>query len=215
MKIAPEGLPFVAIGSIVSLGLLATAVWFGGWWWLPFALWLPIAMWVPYFFRDPQRNGARGEHLAISPADGRIVSIEDIDEPDYIGGKCRRVAVFMNVFNVHVNRYPTSGTVSYRRYRPGLFFNATLDKASEQNEQMSVGLKSPNGAILVRQIAGLVARRIVTDHELGEVVQQGQRMGLIRFGSRVEIFLPLNTHVMVSVGDHVAAGETVIAEWKT
>ncbi len=214
MKIAPEGLPFVAIGIGMSLAFLAAAVRLEGWWWIPFALSLPVAGWVPYFFRNPDRNGPRGQHVAISPADGRIVSVENIHEPDYIGGKCRRVAVFMNVFNVHVNRYPTSGTVGYRHYRPGRFFNATLDKASEHNEQTSVGLESPNGAILVRQIAGLIARRIVTDHQPGEVVKQGQRMGLIRFGSRVEIFLPLNAEVAVSVGDHVAAGETVIAEWQ-
>ena len=136
-------------------------------------------------------------------------------EPNFVAGTCKRVAVFMNVFNVHVNRYPTAGTVGYRQYRPGRFFNATLDKASEHNEQMSLGLNGPGGPVLVKQIAGLIARRIVTDHQPGEVVEQGQRMGLIRFGSRVEIFLPLQTEITVSVGDHVAAGETVIGKWQT
>ena len=214
MRIAPEGLPFVAIGFFIAFAFLAAALGLGGGWWVPFALSLPLALWVPYFFRNPDRNGPRGAHLVISPADGKIVSVEDVDEPAYVEGKCRRVAVFMNVFDVHVNRYPTSGRVTYRHYRPGRFFNATLDKASEHNEQTSLGLDGPPGRVLVKQIAGLVARRIVTDHQPGEVVEQGQRMGLIRFGSRVEVFLPLATDVTVSVGDRVAAGETVIGKWQ-
>jgi phosphatidylserine decarboxylase len=121
----------------------------------------------------------------------------------------------MNVFNVHVNRYPAAGTVEYREYRPGKFFNATLDKASTDNERMSLGIRTTHGALLVRQIAGLVARRIVTDHVSGDEVQQGQRLGLIRFGSRVDTFLPPGARVRVKLGDRSVAGTTVLAEWPT
>jgi len=213
VKIAAEGFPFVAIG----LGVLVIAGFFGlrtgGWFWAPFVLWLPIAVWIPLFFRDPQRLGDRGDHLAISPADGKIVVVDTVDMPDFIEGKAIQISVFMNVFNVHVNRYPVNGTVRYRQYEPGKFFNATLDKASEQNERMSLGIESPRGRVLVRQIAGLVARRIVTDHHVDETVSQGERLGLIRFGSRVDTFLPLDAQPKVSVGEKVHAGVTVLAEW--
>jgi phosphatidylserine decarboxylase len=119
----------------------------------------------------------------------------------------------MNVFNVHVNRQPVSGVVELRVYRPGRFFNATLDKASSDNEQSSLGIRSPRGPVLVRQIAGLIARRIVTDSAVGETVTQGERMGLIRFGSRVDTFVPPDARVLVAVGDRAVAGVTVLAEW--
>ena len=149
----------------------------------------------------------------IAPADGRVVSVAEVDEPDVIGGRALRIAVFMNVFNVHVNRHPVSGTVSHREYRPGRFVNASLDKASEHNECMSLGVQSVRGPVLIRQIAGLVARRIVTDPGEGVPVQQGTRLGLIRFGSRVDTYLPLGAHPRVRVGDPTRAGVTVIAEW--
>ena len=118
----------------------------------------------------------------------------------------------MNVFNVHVNRYPVSGTVRYVHYNPGKFLNAAVEKSSLENEQMSVGIESSRGRVLVRQIAGLIARRIVTYGKVGEQVQQGQRMGLIRFGSRVDVFLPVNAHLRVKTGDMTLAGSTAIAE---
>jgi len=174
---------------------------------------LPIAVWVPWFFRNPERPGPRGDSLVIAPADGKVVSIVPVDEPDFINGKATRVSIFMNVFSVHVNRYPTNGVVEYRRYRPGKFVNANLDKASTDNEQMSLGVKSPKGPILVRQIAGLVARRIVTDDGPGRGVSQGERLGLIRFGSRVDTFVSPEARITVSLGDRAVAGQTVIAEW--
>jgi phosphatidylserine decarboxylase len=171
-----------------------------------------LALWVAYFFRDPERSGPRGERVVIAPADGKVVLISEVDEPNFIGGKAKRVSIFMNVFNVHVNRYPVDGTVRYLKYNPGKFLNAVAEKASMENEQMSVGLETPNGRILVRQIAGLIARRIVTYSKEGEQVKQAQRMGLIRFGSRVDVFLPLDAVVKVKVGDLTIAGSTVIAE---
>ena len=213
MSLAPEGRPFVVAGVVV-LVVLSTAAARGGGAWLALpALWLPIAIWIPVFFRDPARDGPRGDHLVIAPADGRVVDVAEVVEPDVIGGHALRVAVFMNVFNVHVNRHPVDGTVIRREYRPGRFVNASLDKASVDNERMSLGVRSPRGPVLIRQIAGLVARRIVTDPPEGARVRQGTRLGLIRFGSRVDTYLPAGVRARVAVGDRTRAGITVIAEW--
>ena len=213
MTIAPEGRVFVAAGAAVLIVAVVAAVRLGGYWVLLPVLWLPVALWIPAFFRDPARDGPRGAHLAIAPADGRVVSIVEVDEPDFVHGPALRIAIFMNVFNVHVNRHPVDGTVTYRDYRPGRFFNASLDKASADNERMSLGVQSPHGRVLIRQIAGLVARRIVTDPAEGVPVRQGTRLGLIRFGSRVDTYLPSGVRARVQVGDRTRAGVTVIAEW--
>lgn len=208
MRVAPEGYPFMAVAWIIFL-VLAT-----GGWWIGALIWLPVAVWVVAFFRDPERGGPRGDALLVAPADGKVVSVLDsIDEPDFHGQPVSRVAIFMNVFNVHVNRYPASGTVAYRHDNPGRFLNAASDKASLENEQNSIGLETPRGKVLIRQIAGLVARRIVTDHDESTQVTQGQRMGLIRFGSRVDLFIPRSAEILVSVGDRTSAGETVVAKW--
>jgi len=213
VRIAPEGRPFVAAGVLI-LAVFGLVAWTagGGWILLPIA-WLPIALWVPLFFRDPERAGPRDPRLVLSPADGRVVSVGEVDEPDVIGGRALRICVFMNVFNVHVNRHPVDGTVVRRQYRPGAFLNASLDKASEKNEQMTLGIRSAHGPVTVRQIAGLVARRIVTDPVEGTAVRQGERLGLIRFGSRVDTLLPVEARPRVAVGDRTVAGVTVIAEW--
>ncbi|HET7025230.1 MAG TPA: phosphatidylserine decarboxylase family protein [Gemmatimonadales bacterium] len=207
MRIAREGLPFIlgAGAVLVGLGLLH-------WWWAA-ALWALVTIWVVAFFRDPERTGPRGPQYLIAPADGLVVSVVEVDEPGFLHGKAQRVAIFMNVFNVHVNRYPADGVVAYRHYNPGRFLNAADEKASLVNEQSSVGLDTPKGKVLVRQIAGLIARRIVTDHAPGTAVRQGARMGLIRFGSRVDLFVPPDATVRVQVGQKTAAGRTVVAEW--
>jgi phosphatidylserine decarboxylase len=213
VSFAREGLVFIAIAALVAAGTYAVALNRRSWplWLLAFVMTV-LALWVAYFFRDPERSGPRGERVVIAPADGKVVLISEVDEPNFIGGKAKRVSIFMNVFNVHVNRYPVDGTVRYLKYNPGKFLNAVAEKASMENEQMSVGLETPNGRILVRQIAGLIARRIVTYSKEGEQVKQAQRMGLIRFGSRVDVFLPLDAVVKVKVGDLTIAGSTVIAE---
>jgi phosphatidylserine decarboxylase len=207
MRVAPEGRPFIAAAFVLLAGFALAG------WWLVAALWAPIAVWVVAFFRDPERPGPRGDHLVIAPADGKVVSIIPIDEPEVIGGPAIRISIFMNVFNVHVNRYPTDGTVVFRRHREGKFVNAALEKAALENEQSDIGQTSPGGPILSRQIAGLVARRIITDHAAGHVARQGERMGLIRFGSRVDVFVPAGTKVRVQEGEITQAGVTVIAEW--
>ncbi len=213
MRIAPEGVPFI-IASWLVFAVLIVAAAFAQWWWTPLAtVWGVICLWVPWFFRDPVRTGPRDDRLILAPADGKVVSIVETNEPDYLKRRVTRVSVFMNVFDVHVNRLPMSGVVEYHKYRPGKFINAAKDKASVDNEQMSVGICSPKGAILVRQIAGLVARRIVNDTRPGEAVRQGERLGIIRFGSRLDTLIPVSASVTVKVGERTSAGVTVIAKW--
>ena len=213
MRIAPEGRPFVAVGLLFLAVSTLVALRFGGWWWIAPTAWLPVAVWIPWFFRNPEVHGPRGDGLILAPADGRVVSIVEVDEPLFIGGPARRVSIFMNVFNVHVNRHPTAGAVRYHEYRPGRFLNASLDKASTHNEQMLLGIESPRGPVLVKQIAGLIARRIVCDPNPDDTVIQGERLGLIRFGSRVDTFFDRNATLRVTLGDHTVAGSTVIPEW--
>jgi len=207
MRIAREGWPFIAIGWIVLFALAAFAPWTLA------VVWLPVAIWVVAFFRDPLRQGPRGDQLIIAPADGEVVSVIPLHEPRVVNGQAMRISIFMNVFSVHVNRYPTSGTVTLSQHASGKFFHAADEKAATQNEHADVGVMSLRGALLIRQIAGSIARRIVTDHAKGTVVSQGERMGLIRFGSRVDVFVPGGTRILVKEGDVTRAGVTVIAEW--
>ncbi len=214
MRVAPEGWPFIQIG----IGLLAAlaALWYAWPGWLSLAVLgagVALLVWLFVFFRDPVREGPRGEHLVVSPADGRICSIATVEEPMYLHGKAVRVSIFMNVFDVHVNRYPVTGEIDIVHYTPGEFLVASTDKASLVNEQASVGIAAPKGPVLVRQIAGLVARRIVTDGSPGEMATQGARMGMIRFGSRVDVFLRPDAEVKVAMDQTVKAGQTVLAEF--
>jgi phosphatidylserine decarboxylase len=213
MNVAREGLPFILIAAALAVGGFGLALMRRSWplWLLAFLLTV-VALWVAYFFRDPERSGERGDALVISPADGRIVMITDVDEPSFVHGKATRISIFMNIFNVHVNRYPVNGTVRYVHYNPGKFINAAADKASLDNEQMSVGLESGGKLVLVRQIAGAIARRIVTYSKVGDAASQGERFGLIRFGSRVDVFVPPDSRVRVKVGEKPVAGTTVLAE---
>jgi phosphatidylserine decarboxylase len=213
VSFAREGLLFIAIAALVAAGTFALALNRRSWplWLLAFLLTV-IALWVAYFFRDPERSGPRGDRVVIAPADGKVVLIQEVDEPAFMGGRTKRISIFMNVFNVHVNRYPVSGTVRYVKYNPGKFLNAAVEKSSMENEQMSVGIETGGVRVLVRQIAGLIARRIVTYSKEGDQVEQAQRMGLIRFGSRVDVFLPVDAVVRAKIGDMTIAGTSVIAE---
>lgn len=214
IRTAPEGRWFIVGAWAVALVLIGVAARTGTPGWIAAAaLWSLLAVWVVAFFRDPERAWARGDRLIVAPADGKVVSIIEVDEPAFLQGRAQRVSIFMNVLDCHVNRYPTDGTVAYRHYNPGAFGHAAAEKSSLSNEQASVGLATPRGKVLVRQIAGLVARRIVTDHEVGAVVHQGERLGMIRFGSRVDLFLPLKTRVLAHVGETTRVGVTVVAEW--
>ena len=214
MRTAPEGRWFIVLAWAIAVALLLIAARFATVsWWVVAVVWLALAVWVVAFFRDPVRSGQRGDRLILAPADGKVVGIIEVEEPAFFGGLALRISIFMNVFNCHVNRYPTDGVIRYRHYNPGKFGHAAAEKSSLDNEQSSVGVVAPQGKLLIRQIAGLIARRIVTDHEVGTTVHQGERMGMIRFGSRVDLFLPVSTRVLVKAGDMTLVGVTVVAEW--
>ncbi len=210
---AREGYPFILGALALAIVGFLLALRLRSWWiWLlAFALTL-VMLWVAWFFRNPDRPGQRGDLLVIAPADGRVVLINEIDEPSYVGGKTTRVSIFLNIFDVHVNRYPVSGKVEHLEWRKGKFLNAISEASSEENEQSSVGISTGTHKLLVRQIAGLIARRIITDPAVGDVATQGSRFGLIRFGSRVDVFLPPDSTLRVTLGQRTHAGQTVIAD---
>ena len=214
MKIHREGYPFIALFTAVNLLAFLLSAWLG---WLL----LPITLWCVAFFRDPERNAPQESGLIICPADGKLLPVVEAAPPAELGmgdTPRPRLSIFMNVFNVHVNRNPVSGHVIGTSYRPGKFFNASFDKASIHNERMSIRLR-PEGEsgdkrdLAVVQIAGLVARRIVCDLVQGEGVRRGARFGIIRFGSRVDVYLPPGTEILVQPGITTRAGETVLARF--
>jgi len=188
LNFAREGLLFIAIAALVAAAAFGFAISRRSWglWLVAFVL-LLLALWVAYFFRDPERTGQRGPSLVVAPADGKLIMITEVDEPAFIQGRAIRLSIFMNVFNVHVNRYPVDGVVKYVHYNKGKFLNAAAEKSSLENEQMSVGVDTGRYRVLVRQIAGLIARRIVTYSKMNDNVKQGERMGIIRFGARLAI----------------------------
>jgi phosphatidylserine decarboxylase len=165
------------------------------------------------FFRDPDRSTPKGESLIVAPADGKVILIKQVDENEYFHSKAWIVSIFMSPFNVHVNRNPISGQISYTRYVEGEYFAAYEDKASEKNEQMIVGLEGKFGKVMFKQIAGFIARRIVCPLKQGDSVIVGERFGMIKFGSRVDIYLPISVNICVKVGDMTKAGETILANF--
>ena len=202
--IAKEGWPFIGIALV-----LAVLVSFIGIWSAPF--WL-LFIFCVQFFRDPPRLIAGGAHSIIAPADGRVIVIEETDDP-YLNRRALKISVFMNVFNVHSNRSPIKSTVIQKWYFPGSFVNAAFDKASLENERCALHLKTDDGKdITCVQIAGLVARRILNYVESEHILAAGQRFGFIRFGSRVDVYLPLGSQPKVTIGDKVSAASTVLAE---
>ena len=205
----PEGIRFVAIFAVITLILF--------WAWEPLG-WIGVGLtvWCYYFFRDPKRSVPQRDGLIVSPADGIISLIEPAAPPPELGlgdAPLTRVSVFMSVFNCHVNRAPIAGTLETMVYRPGKFLNASLDKASEDNERNSLLLRLADGrALPVVQIAGLVARRIVPFAKEGQQLATGERFGLIRFGSRLDVYLPDGVEPLVALGQTMVAGETVMAD---
>lgn len=210
MKLHPDGWPYIAITVALNALLFALT----GWWGL---ILVPVSVWCIAFFRDPERVVPQGEGLIVSPADGVLLPVVQAAPPVELGmgdAPRTRLSIFMNVFNVHVNRVPADGTVTVLSYRPGKFFNASFDKASEHNERMSVRLRTVNGTELAFvQIAGLVARRIRCDLRQDQKVRRGERFGIIRFGSRLDVYLPAEAAVKVVKGQKIVAGETVLAEF--
>lgn len=217
MRIAPEGRPFIALGwSLTALAWWAAGR--GGWsvgWSVVAAVLSLLAIWLVVFFRDPARDGPRGDAVVIAPADGKIVGVVEADEPMYLKTRALRVSIFMSVFDCHVNRSPLAGKIERMTYHHGAFLNADLDKASEDNERNCLVIASEIGRIAVVQIAGLIARRIVCFVREGSTVGAGERIGMIRFGSRVDVYLPDDARLRVGQGQIAVAGETVLAELGT
>jgi len=203
--IAREGWPFIVLAAILA-GLSSV-----------YCVYLAIPMWIIFlfilqFFRDPPRVTTGGDSAVSAPADGRVIVIDEAHDP-YTNQISLKISIFMNVFNVHSNRIPVSGTVDAKQYYPGRFFNAALDKASDNNERNALLLTSKEGhRVTCVQIAGLIARRILCYVDEGSNVIKGERFGFIRFGSRVDLYLPKTTKVLVSLGDKVVGGETLVAE---
>lgn len=205
--IHPEGWKFIAAFALAAI-LMA-------WLWSPLG-WVGaiLTAWCAYFFRDPKRTVPEGEGLVVSPADGRVSMIAAVVPPAELGlshEPLTRISIFMNVFDCHVNRAPVTGRIDHIAYRPGLFLNAELDKASDDNERNGLVIDSGHGRYGVVQIAGLIARRIIGWVRPGQTIGQGERFGLIRFGSRVDVYLPEGVIPLVGVGQRAVAGETVIA----
>ena len=213
--IHPAGIPFIALFLILTIII--------GWIWLPlYYVGFTLTLWCIYFFRNPSRttpelSGSNKNNLITSPADGTVIEISKITPTEDIGlpeGKWTRVCIFMNVFDVHVNRSPMLGQITYKKYIPGSFFNASLEKASENNERLVLNMDTENGnKIAFVQIAGLVARRIICEVDIGHSLKAGEIFGLIRFGSRVDIYFPSEVSVMVLIGQKMIAGETIIGDF--
>ena len=218
-RLAPEGWPFIVIGLLATGALmgiawaagssippaLRTTLLWGGW------ILALLTVFTVYFFRNPTPDIPPGEDLVVAPGEGRVIQITQVEEPAYLKGPATRISIFLTVFNAHVQRAPISGEVGYRHYNPGKYLAAWNPKASEENEQASIGIQSGPHKVLVRQIAGLIARRVVTDHGEGQMVSRGDRIGIIRFGSRVDLFIPPGWEVMCGEGDKVRVGESVLA----
>ena len=207
-KIHKEGYKFLAISILVTFFVLFFSKFLG-------IIFILISVWVYYFFRDPDRFSIGDERYLVSPADGEVIKVEEVDGPKEVGlenKKFKKISIFMNVFDCHVNRTPCSGKVEEILYKPGKFFNASLDKASEDNERNYYKLKDKSGNdIIVVQIAGLIARRIVCETDNGQELNQGDRIGMIRFGSRADVYYE-NYEPLVKVGQKTISGETLLAK---
>lgn len=203
--VAVEGYPFIGLFAFITIvfGLL-------GWGFLTFVM-FALTLFTVFFFRNPERLIPDEPGVVVAPADGKVIFVGEVDEPRCLQGRAVKVSIFMNVFDVHVNRFPCDGKVIDSFYNKGAFLNASLDKASLENEQSGLLIETEQGhRILCVQIAGLVARRIVSYPAVGDVLKRGMRYGLIRFGSRVDLYLPVDAAVRMRVGDRTVAGETVL-----
>lgn len=206
LKLAPEGYPFISIVAAVTVAAFI----FGGAW--AAALPLMLTIFTVYFFRDPERKTPCGDNLYLSPADGRVIQIQTVTEEKYLKSRANEISIFMSPLDVHVNRAPCSGVVESVVYTPGAFISAFKPEASIRNENISMLLRVNSGSILVRQVAGAVARRVVCRVRPGDALKQGERYGIIKFSSRLDVFLPEDTEIKVKIGDSVRAGETIIGQ---
>ena len=212
LPVAREGIPFI-LACLAAIALTALWARSGGWGARSAApvLFVALTLFVTCFFRDPERRIPEDPDVVVSPADGKVMSVGPVDGEDFMAGTATRVTIFLNIFNVHVQRAPLGGRVAHYAHHPGRYLPAWREEASSDNERASLGLETDAGPLLVRQIAGLVARRIVTYPREDDTVTRGDRIGLIRFGSRVDLFLPPGWPVTVEAGDIVRGGETAVA----
>ena len=208
IPVAAEGWPF-----IFPLAIVTTLLFAFGWKSIGFVSFL-LTLFVLFFFRDPERSVPEGKAVVASPADGKVIVAKDVYEPDYLKQDVKQISIFLSVFNVHVNRAPCGGTVETVKYNPGRFHVASVDKASLDNEQTAMVITSGKYKVLVKQIAGLIARRIVCYAKPGDTIKTGERYGLIRFGSRVDIFLPKEAELKVKVGDRIKGARDIIGVLK-
>lgn len=210
--IAKEGLPFVALGLLLTLAAIVLANrWDSPWLFVAAIVVGTLTLFTTFFFRDPERRFPSDPAAVVSPADGRVLSVESLTDHPVVGPGAIKVSIFLSVFDVHVNRTPVSAVIDSVTYVPGKFFVASLDKASTANERTEIVMTTPSGdKLVVRQIAGLIARRIVCRLKQDQKVSRGERFGLIRFGSRTELFLPSRCQVTVKAGDKVEGGSSVI-----
>ena len=194
---------------LLILASVGVAVWFVSMWLS--LIFLALFLFTIAFFRDPNRPVPAGPNLIVAPADGRVRDIVELDEKEILKTKTRRVGIFLSIFDVHTNRAPIDGRIVYRQHHAGLCLDARDPNCSEKNEAMTWAFENPRGAIVVRQLTGAIARRIVAWANVGDELKKGERFGMIRFGSRTELYLPLDAEVLVKTGDHVSGGSTVIA----
>src|SRR5210317_632357 len=216
MKLHREGFKIIFITLLVlTLINFPLEMFFMGEWYTDTVLVLSVIFFIliVQFFRDPHRETPVGDDLIIAPADGKVVVIEEVDEPEYLKTKCRQISIFMSPVNVHVNRYPTSGKVLYEKYHPGKYLVAWHPKSSTENERTTVVVEHPKGQVLFRQIAGALAKRIVNYAKVGHIAKAGAEYGFIKFGSRIDIYLPLECVINVELNQKTVGGETVIARW--
>ena len=181
-----------------------------------FSLWLSLVfvaliLYTLAFFRDPNRSDPSDQRAVVAAADGTVADIEEIDEKEFLNARTRRVGIFLSIFDVHTNRAPVAGRIAFQQFRKGLFFDARRPECSEKNEAMTWAFQNPRATIVVRQISGAIARRIVGWAKVGDELKRGERFGMIRFGSRTEVYLPLDAEILVRIGDHVKGGASVIA----
>lgn len=208
LKLAPEGYPFIVASLGLTVLVLIT---------VPVGACIPLALtaFMVYFFRDPERSVPEGKDLFVAPADGKIIVIRDVRETRHLGAEMKQISIFMSPFNVHVNRVPCAGKVKGVLHNRGSFFAAYKDEASIQNENIEMIYETLYGDILIRQVAGFLARRAVCRKREGDVLERGERYGIIKFSSRVDIYLPKDVEISVKMDDAVKAGETVLAALKS